>query len=541
VRALRLAFAGLVLAACTIDTIPSLIRATPPGSGPVVVFDMLAKPLPDIPTPNDIATFPDPTSRTGRRLNASLIAPTRLEQAAREQFDEMEGWGTFAPITVRFTPEPGTPSGQAALDLSDVRTRMVGDGWDPQNDPVYLVNLTTGVPVLLDAGSGEFPVTVLDPTLYFPNDPRLTAQNVLYETANEAVGPCADGIYRPRCDTDFDGVLDRPNTLGVGPIDGVDNLMTWYERQTDTLILQPVLPLQEKTEYAVILTDRLRAPDGQPVRSPFQGINHPAQTASIEKLQGVLNDPSRSHYFGDLAGTGFAHVAFAWTFTTQPVQEDMLLLRNGLYGQGPFASFAGDFPTSSLQAFNEVGTTVDPTDEPPGWQMTPDCVNALKTPFIAHWSDIKSAIAPAIPFLFPLSQDQLDALEAGLDEFVDYLVIGTYDSPYLMGDPTSPDPDLHFHLNFQNGQGDVRHTPIPWVAAIPKATPGHKAPFPVAYWRHGTSLFDLELAVHAGIYARQGIALVSMDAPGHGLVLSGTRSCWARFSRACASDPWRRR
>ena len=48
------------------------------------------------------------------------------------------------------------------------------------------------------------------------------------------------------------------------------------------------------------------------------------------------------------------------------------------------------------------------------------------------------------------------------------------------------------------GQGDVRHTPIPWVAAIPKATPGHKAPFPVAYWRHGTSLFDLEMQCTRG-------------------------------------------
>jgi len=217
--------------------------------------------------------------------------------------------------------------------------------------------------------------------------------------------------------------------------------------------------------------------------------------ARIEKL--ALS--SRGNYFGDIAGTGFAHVAFAWTFTTQPVQEDMLLLRNGLYGQGPFASFASNFPVSSLQAFPEVGTTVDPTDEPSGWQMSPDCVRALKTPYAVHWSDIKSAIDPAIPFLFPLSQEQLNALEAGLDEYVDYLVIGTYDSPYLMGEPSSPDPDLHFHVNFQSGQGDIRHTPIPWVAVIPKATPGHAQPFPVAYWRHGTTLFDLEIAVHAAI------------------------------------------
>src|SRR5580704_8004640 len=97
------AFAGLAFAACSVDTAPLPLRATPPGSGPTVVFDVAHKPLPDIPAPNDVATFPDPTSRTGRRLNASLIAPTFMEQKARAEFDEMEGWGTFAPIFVRFT------------------------------------------------------------------------------------------------------------------------------------------------------------------------------------------------------------------------------------------------------------------------------------------------------------------------------------------------------------------------------------------------------------------------------------------------------
>ncbi len=521
-RALRLAFAGLVLTACSVDTIPALLRATPPGTGPTVVFDMLARPLPDIPSPNDVATVSDPTSRTGRRINASLVAPTRIERAAREQFDEMEGWGTFAPITVRFTPEATTPRGEAAIDLGDVQARMNGDAWDTRNDPVYVVNLTTGVPVLLDAGSGNYPLTVLDPGLYFPNDPRASSLNLLYETANEAVGACADGVYRPQCDTDFDGVLDRPNTLGTTPgRDGVDNLLTWYERETDTLVLQPMLPMDEKTEYAVVLTDRLRGPDGQPVRSPFPGVNHPQQDASIARLGAILSDPTRSNYYGDLAGTSLSHVAFAWSFTTQPVQEDMLLLRDGLYGKGPFARFASDFPTSSLQAFRAVGTTVSPGDEPSGWQSTPACRGLLGQPYIVKWSVLKPQVQQILQFLpFNFSQTQVDTLVAGLDQYVDYFVFGTYDAPYLMGDPQSPDPDLHFRLDFQTGDGDVRHTPIPWVAAVPKVGAAREAPFPVAYWRHGTSLFDVELIAHAGIYARQGIALVSMDAPGHGLVLT---------------------
>ena len=521
VSPLRFAFAALVLAACSVDTIPAGLRATPPGDGPVVVFDMYAQPLPDIPAPNDIATFADPTSRTGRRLNASLIAPTRMERAAREQFDEMEGWGTFAPITVRFRRGPHVGPPQPAIDLDDVKLRMQGDGWDTTNDPVYVVDLTTGVPVLLDVGSGNFPLGVIDPNAYFPNDPRASAQNLLFETANEAVGACADGVYRPQCDTDFDGVLDRPDTLGGvsgKQIQGLDNLLTWYERQTDTLVLQPVLPMDEKTEYAVVLTDRLHGPDGQPVRSPFPEVYHPQQRDAVARVRDILNDPARANYYGSIAGTGLDHVAFAWSFTTQPVQEDMLLLRDGLHGKGPFGHFAGDFPVSSLQAFDMVGKTTDPTAEPPGWQSDPVCARLNKTAYVVHWSDAQASIGAFIQYLFPFNQAQLDAFEETLKN-VDYLVVGTYDSPYLLGDPQSPDPDLHFHVNFQTGQGDVRHTPVPFMIAVPKTTAQHKPPFPVAYWRHGTGVFDMEMVVHAGLYARQGIALASMDAPGHGLAL----------------------
>ena len=80
----------------------------------------------------------------------------------------MEGWGTYAPITVAFTREPGSDQTQAALDLDDIRTRMQNDGHDFTNDPVYVVNLTTGVPVMLDMGDGNFPMTPQDLTLYWP-------------------------------------------------------------------------------------------------------------------------------------------------------------------------------------------------------------------------------------------------------------------------------------------------------------------------------------------------------------------------------------
>src|SRR5258708_3092966 len=98
-------------------TIPSALRATPPAPGPTVVFDLLRRPLPEIPAPNDVATFADPTSRTGRRINVSMVAPTHLEQSSRSGFSELEGWGTFAPISVAFSRDPGTAENAAAIDL----------------------------------------------------------------------------------------------------------------------------------------------------------------------------------------------------------------------------------------------------------------------------------------------------------------------------------------------------------------------------------------------------------------------------------------
>ena len=45
---------------CAVDRAPAGARLTPLGAGPTVVFDLQALPLPNIPQPNDVATFPDP-------------------------------------------------------------------------------------------------------------------------------------------------------------------------------------------------------------------------------------------------------------------------------------------------------------------------------------------------------------------------------------------------------------------------------------------------------------------------------------------------
>ena len=143
---------GLSALGCSVDEVPEGLRRTPPGDGPTVRFDLYHKPLPDIPLPNDSATWPDPTSRTGLRVNASIVAPTEIEATARKKFDSLEGWGTYAPITIAFDKKPGQAG--AAIDLANVVKRHQGDDYELADDAVYVVNLDTGVPAIVDVTTG---------------------------------------------------------------------------------------------------------------------------------------------------------------------------------------------------------------------------------------------------------------------------------------------------------------------------------------------------------------------------------------------------
>lgn len=514
-----LAFVGLVVG-CAMDSIPSGLQPTPPGSGPVVVFDLTRRPLPEIPAPNDIATFADPTSRTGRRINVSLVAPTDLEQDARDGFADLEGWGTFAPISVSFS---------RSIDIENVRARMQRDGFDLTNDPVYVVNLTTGVPALLDAGGGSFPRVIRDLQNYYANDTRVTEQNVLLETVEEGAG-LGQADYVPSLDTDFDGTLDHPNTLASlmrpsgGHIHGVDDLLPFYERETNTLLLRPMLPLAEKTEYAVVLTDRLTDENGQPVRSPFPFVHHPQQLDSVARLRTVLQDGARSNYYGDIAGTGLRHVAFAWTFTTAPQTEDLRLLRDGLFGKGPFAHLTTDYPPK-MSAYRAAGLVPDSTlaGQQAGWQDDAKCQGVKTHPYTVKIADVKDTFSQVISRVFGLDADTQAALIASLDS-IDHIVIGSYPMAYLIGpDPAHEDPTTRFAVNYKTGAGrfatDMGHF---WIT-VPKAQPQKNLvePFPTVVWGHGTTVNDAEIIIRAGYFAKQGLAMFGFDGPGHGLALDG--------------------
>lgn len=528
--------------ACTVDTAPDGARRTPAGDGPLVVFDTTRRPLPEIPQPNDVATFADPTSRTGRRLNVSLIAPTHLEVKAREGFNSLEGWGTFAPITVAFAKSGVSSSDEpdaSALDLEDIARRTAD--YDPSDDPFYVIDLTTGVPVLLDMGKGNFPLSLIQRDKYWRNDPRATEDSLLFETAEEGLG-LPRSAYRPELDTDFDGVLDHPNVLRPQSLAGraarIEEILPWYERESDTLILRPVVPMEEKREYAVVLTDRLKGHDQKPVRSPFESVHHAQQRQGAERVRAILSDPTRRAYYGDVTGTGLDHVAFVWTFTTQPVYEDMRLLRDGLHGQGPFARLSSEFPPVATAA-RAVGTSVEPADEQPGLiDTTSTCAQHKATPFIVNVDKAKPQFRQLLESALGLTGEELRRLEESL-ESVDHFVIGSYESPYFLGDPEHEDPDGRFDVDFKSGRARVVRDTVQFWISVPKARPGRAQPFPTTVWAHGTTLHADEIIVRAGYFAKQGLAMMGVNMPGHGLYLDrGLHSVAEAFLGQACLAPW---
>ena len=95
-----------------------------------------------------------------------------IEAQARARFSQMEGWGTFSPISVSFDLDKSDPDyadyDGAALDLNNIKSRHQRDDYDFADDAVYLVNLTTGLPVPLDVGSGNFNYTLKKLDKIFP-------------------------------------------------------------------------------------------------------------------------------------------------------------------------------------------------------------------------------------------------------------------------------------------------------------------------------------------------------------------------------------
>lgn len=471
------------LVACTPP--PEGLRPTPDGDGPVVRVDWDAEPLPDIPFPNDLATRPDPTSPTGLRPNLPLDAELDLENETRATLNTLSGFGVFAPITVAFDGD---------LDLDALLARHPDDHEDPdafRDDAVYVIDVEPsspdfGRPVALDLGGGRFPQDATRLGTFLENDPRLAEPSLLFETGEEDLD--GDGVLDDGEDTDGDGLLDHPNVWPPGGDHRAD-LLTFYDLQSDTLFLRPILPLREGTRYAVVLTSALVDADGAPVRSPWEWVNHTRQTAALAPVVSALED----------LGRDTDDIAFAWTFTTGDVTGELWDLTDGLRGNGPFAWLAEDYPAGVTEG-HHLHTTEgsDPMSLPVAQLLAP-----LAT----------------IGFIPPESLDILDDAYTG---FASTVVGGVFVSPNLLVDDDdggTDDSDEHFRIDRFAHTLVAAPQRIAFTCILPRAGDGIAPPWPIAIHAHGYGSTRVEFVGFAHALNRHGIAVCGIDAPGHGLPL----------------------
>jgi len=473
----------LLLSAACADPAEGL-RETPSGSGPHIVFDLDRRPLAEIPFPNDVATRLDPSSPTGRRLNVSLTGATRLERQVRARLNTLDGFGTFQPITVAF---------DAPLDLG-VFARYHQRNDHAQDDVVFVVDIDPaspayGRPVPLDLGRGNYPVTQPKGATYFPGDPRKDALSLVFETVDEDLD--GDGVLDPGEDTDNDGVLDRPNSFPAGAA-VKDGLMSHYERQTDTLIMRPLVPLRERGRYAVIITKRVTGLKGSAVRSPFDYVHHLSQTAALSPLTEVFETWRRVGI-----KCSWDDVAFAWVFSTQSVTTDLVALREGLYGVGPLGWLGQKVPAD----VTPLPARDDPTS-PARLTLDGALFRSLAT----------AVFVPA----FGISTAQASALSDELSS-VDYVVQGSFTTADLLTSPSAYIWDWTFDLDARAGRARVKPATVPFTLVIPKTTARHKPPFPVAIYSHGFGMARVEGLAFAGALARYGVATIGIEAWGHGM------------------------
>ncbi|MBM4344131.1 MAG: hypothetical protein FJ100_12250 [Deltaproteobacteria bacterium] len=478
------------------------------AAGVHVRLDFEARPLPEIPLPNDLATIHDPAAATGRRINASMLAATSYERRTRELVDQLDGWGTFQPITVPFDGD---------INLQDIVDRHHGDDFAFANDAIYLVNVTKGhaefgKPAPLDIGNGNFPVVVEQIAGYWKADPRGDTNNILFEEHDEDQN--GNGKLDPGEDTDLDGLLDKPNYKpGVTKkhsemnlAERADALLTWWERETRTLVLRPLIPLRERTTYAVVLTHRLRGSDGKPVGSPFPTVNHVAQTQALLPLKEAL-----AAHAGVYGGLTVDQIGFAWTFTTGSIEAGLKAARDGLYGKGAQKHLAAAYPP-------DVEKLLPLYDSKPAKSY--ENTYAVSGETFTTVATLVAASGLAGSTSGEQGKRYLDALK-----YVDYHMLGTYKSPQLFQLKGKDGKflgynDMSWPADVHGNKVDDRPESVTfWLTTPRKEATADGKPRGIVILGHGYTGSKTEVFGFHQFFARMGLAVIAIDNVSHGFTL----------------------
>lgn len=522
----------LILAAVGISGCSAAEGLLPASPSEVTVeFDFEHRPLPNIPLPNDIATRWDPDSPTELRINASMVAPTAMERRTRTLIDGLDGWGLYQPITVPFT---------APIDVMSVLDRHSEVDYNLENDAIYLIDIDRDSPEFgkvhhLDVGNGNYPVVLERRDRYGANDPRGWSLSLMFDEEDEDKngngkldpGVDANGNGRidpgetPPEDSDADGVLDRPNYLpGHSPARDdlagrADALMSFYERETNTLIVSPMAPLRERTTYAVVVTRRILDEEGNPVGSPYAYVNHAGQTEDLKPLLEVLPE-----YLSE------DEIAFAFSYTTESVTSDWIAVREGLYGHGPQAHMGEQFPAELTELLPLRST--GPGDPFEG-----------RSPYLLHHEDWRASLGLLVGSFTgefdPFSQQQ-QALTGGHD-YVDFHSMGVIESPQLFARRDEEGNRLpldaqSWPTTLNDLPAELRAESIPFWLTMPRKEvsargEGKMAPLVILGHGYGSNRAGEHIGF-GGFLAMYGMAVISIDNVSHGLPIDEDTDAMAR-------------
>ncbi|MCO4764333.1 MAG: hypothetical protein KC502_22675, partial [Myxococcales bacterium] len=504
-----LLIAGLVsVTTGCVENAPEGLQAAQPADV-VIKMDFMHRPLPELPLPNDLATIYDADSPTKRRINASLVAPTAFEKRTRRRIDQLDGWGVYTPITIPMT---------GLIDLKGLMAAHHGDDFAFANDVVYVIDLTPGSPTYgkphpLDIGNGNFPGHLERLNYYWGSDSRGDTISLLFEEHDEDTD--GDGKLSEGEDTDLDGLLDKPNYLpGITAADTkgdlvkrADALMTFYERESNTLILRPLVPLRERTTYAVVVTRRMKDAAGKPVGSPFEWVHHLGQTDALAKLPDVLAGAGDT-----LGGLAMSDVAFAWTFTTGSVTSDIVAVREGLYGRGVQRHLKDEFePKVTL---NELHDKQPSKKYESKWTMSGETF-ATVAKLIAQ--------AGVVNLGGPVQKKRY---ETAL-KYVGYHVFGTYKSPRLY--PIKGEDGSVLDYNDQVWPPNLTRNKAPayaedvtfWMSTPRKEATATGKPLGVVILGHGYGGSKTEMFNFHNFLNQMGLAVLAIDNASHGFTVDG--------------------
>ncbi len=442
-----------------------------PSGGPAVQFDTDVRPFPNAPFPNNAFTRQDDSSPTGLAVDLPGGGEASEEGRLLDAINQKAGFGVFSPITVSFDD---------ALDVEALVDRHQTSSPDFSEHAVFLVDVDPSSPEygqfrLLDMGLGNYPLTHSRPDGYYAHDPKSDGTNLLFPTADHHGGE--PNLLDPEADP-----------LQPG------QLLDFYERQTDTLILRPVRALRPETTYAVVLSDQVQGKEEQPVDSPFDTVADPDQTEQLAPLIEILPEALPERFDEDLS-----QMRFGFSFTTGAPSASLNDIRAGLYGEGPMAEIEELFPPRLHMVHDVTGTS----DRPLTFEL--DEVVETMLPIAAQ----------------EVGDEPIDALEESLLS-IDHFVSGTFLSPDFAGLREGDDEQLGevvTEIDTRRGTKQVRAAEVPFLCAIPEQKGAGGAPFPTIIYSHAISSTRFELLVFAGTMAKFGFATCTVESPGHGVAI----------------------